>query len=409
MSEERHSSWDAALHTMKKLRAAGHVALLAGGCVRDRLLGRTPKDYDVVTDATPERLQRLFPHSRKVGAAFGVMLVRKFGHDIEVATFRSDGPYSDGRHPDTVTFGTDVEDARRRDFTINDLFFDPFKGRVIDYVGGQADLQARIVQTIGDSYQRFAEDHLRMLRAVRFAAQLGFQIHPDTASAMRQLAPQLATISPERVWMELEMLLTDPSRAEGWALLLETGLRSHLSPAWPGSSDDDAVVQARLAALPPNPVDASLALAAVLCGNTPDAAQGACHALRLSNQATRTVTWLVRSLAAVRAEASLELADLKLLMAQEAWPDLLELLRADLTAVGASLEAYEHIRGRASAIPTAKIAPPPLLSGHDLANMGMSPGPRFGQILDTVYRAQLNEHITARDAAVARARELMNA
>ena len=148
MSDERHSSWDAALHTMEKLRAAGHVALLAGGCVRDRLLRRTPKDYDVVTDATPERVHELFPHSRKVGAAFGVMLVRKFGHDIEVATFRLDGPYSDGRHPDAVTFGTDVEDAQRRDFTINGLFFDPLDDRVIDYVGGQDDLNARIVRTI---------------------------------------------------------------------------------------------------------------------------------------------------------------------------------------------------------------------------------------------------------------------
>jgi len=393
---------------MKKLRAAGHASLLAGGCVRDRLLGRTPKDYDVVTDATPERVHELFPHSRKVGAAFGVMLVRKFGHDIEVATFRSDGPYSDGRHPDAVTFGTDVEDAQRRDFTINGLFFDPFEDHVIDYVGGQADLEAGTVRTIGDPHQRFAEDHLRMLRAVRFAAQLGFQIHADTAIAMRQLAPELSTISPERVWMELEMLLTDPSRAAGWALLLKTRLRSYLSPAWPDSSEDDAAVQARLTALPSHPVDASLALAATLCSFAPDAAQGVCHALRLSNQATRTVTWLVRSLPAVRAEASLELADLKLLMAEQAWPGLLELLRADLAAVGASLEAYERIRVRTAAIPTAKIAPPPLLSGHDLCDMGVSPGPRFGQILDTVYREQLNERIRARDAALDRARELMH-
>ncbi len=407
MSDERHSSWDAALRTMKKLRAAGHVALLAGGCVRDRLLRRTPKDYDVVTDATPERVHEFFPHARKVGAAFGVMLVRKFGHNIEVATFRSDGPYSDGRHPDAVTFGTDVEDAQRRDFTINGLFFDPFDDRVIDYVGGQADLDARIVRTIGDPHQRFAEDHLRMLRAVRFAAQLGFQIHPDTTEAMRQLAAELSTISPERVWMELAMLLTDPSRANGWALLMETGLRPHLSPAWPENSTDDAIVQARLTALPPHPVDASLALAATLGSFTPDAAQGVCHALRLSNQVTRTVTWLIRSLPTVRAEASLELADLKLMMAQDAWPDLLELLTTDLTTVGPSLEAYERIRDRASAIPAAKIAPPPLLSGRDLCDLGMSPGPRFGQILDAVYRHQLNEQITSREAAVARARELM--
>ncbi|MCH7994391.1 MAG: CCA tRNA nucleotidyltransferase, partial [Planctomycetes bacterium] len=194
----------AALRILEKLRARGHTALLAGGCVRDMLLSIPPKDYDVATDATPKRVVRIFPRSRTVGAKFGVVLVRQYGHDIEVATFRSDGTYSDGRHPDTVVFGTDVEDARRRDFTINGLFFDPIEERVIDHVDGRRDLEAGVIRTIGEPEARFAEDHLRMLRAIRFAARLGFVIEPRTMAAIKCLAQRLGDISTERVWLELE-------------------------------------------------------------------------------------------------------------------------------------------------------------------------------------------------------------
>ncbi|MBU0718712.1 MAG: CCA tRNA nucleotidyltransferase, partial [Planctomycetes bacterium] len=185
MTTQRHTAWDAALQIIKRLRAEGHTALLAGGCVRDRLLAQTPKDFDIVTDAPPERVKEIFPRARKVGAKFGVMLIRKYGFDTEVATFRSDGTYSNGRHPDQVTFSSDIEDAQRRDFTINGLFHDPIEDLVIDYVGGRADLEARILRTIGNPEQRFGEDHLRMLRAVRFASRLGFEIEPTTMAAIR--------------------------------------------------------------------------------------------------------------------------------------------------------------------------------------------------------------------------------
>ncbi len=409
MSPQHYDPWDAALNTIKKLRAQGHVAFLAGGCVRDKLLQHTPKDYDVVTDATPKRVKEIFPRARQVGAQFGVMLVRRFGHDIEVATFRSDGPYSNGRHPDAVTFGTDVEDARRRDFTINGLFLDPIDGRIIDHVNGREDLEAGIIRTIGQPAQRFAEDHLRMLRAVRFTARLCFRMEPATAAAIKRLAGYLETISPERVWMELEMILTDPTRARGWSLLVETGLRAHLAPAWPQNAGENRVIESRLAALPPHRIDAPFALAATLCGSTPDEAGHVCRSLRLSNKLSHAVLWMIRSLPMVHNEASLELADLKLLMAERHWADLLELLRADLTATGADLDPHERVCRCAAAIPAEAVAPPPLVTGDDLCDMGMSPGPRLGEILRAIYRGQLNERITTHEDAVAMARELMNA
>jgi poly(A) polymerase len=407
MNTQRHSAWDAALDTIHKLRAQGHVAFLAGGCVRDRLLNRTPKDYDVATNATPEHMQRIFPRARQVGAKFGVLLVRRFGQDIEVATFRTDGPYTDGRHPDSVTFGTQEEDARRRDFTINGLFFDPIENRVIDYIGGREDLAAGIIRTIGEPDRRFAEDHLRMLRAVRFAARFGFKIDPGTREAVTRLAGQLTTISAERVWMELAMILTECTRAIGWSLLVETGLRHHLVSGWSAGGDEDAVIQARLAALPCRLLDAPLVLAAVLCERTPGEAGRICRALRLSSRLARAVVWMVGSLPAVRGDGPLELADLKLLMAEEPWPSLLELLRINLVAMRADPEPYEHLRRRAAAIAPDEVSPPPLLSGDDLRDMGMSPGPRLGKVLESIHRAQLNEQITAREEAVAMARELM--
>ena len=404
------------------------------------LLDRTPKDYDVATDAIPTRVQELFPQARLVGAKFGVVLVRKSGFDTEVATFRSDGPYSDGRHPDAVTFGTEIEDARRRDFTINGLFLDPLDDRVIDYVGGRDDLTAGVIRTIGDPDHRFSEDHLRMLRAVRLAARLGFTIEPHTASAIERLAPNLKAISPERIWQELEEILTAPTRAAGWSLLVQLGLVDHLASGLRVDRRPDSAIQRRLAALSDEPIDPALALAASLCDDGVDAAKDVCRALRLSNRLTQAVVWLVRSLPMLRPESDLELADLKILMAKPNWPHLLELLRVDLAAAdtpasrstggllgggadssvllggqaaptqwaaaNADLTPYESVRRRAEAIDSADITPPPLLSGDDLAALGMPPGPKFGEILKTVYRAQLNMKITTRDEAITKAGEL---
>jgi poly(A) polymerase len=407
MKSEPHDARDAAVQIVEKLRAKGHAAVFAGGCVRDMLLSCAPKDYDVATDATPPQVREAFPRSRKVGAKFGVMLVRKFGHDIEVATFRTDGTYSDGRHPDEVTFGTEVEDSQRRDFTINGLFFDPIEEHLIDHVGGRADLNARIIRTIGDPDRRFAEDHLRMLRAVRFAARLGFTIEPGTLEAIKRSAPHLRAISPERIWQELEAILTAPTRAVGWRILVETGLRHHLAPGWVSTPDEDEMTRRRIEALPPYPIDAPLGLAALLCPRPRGEASKICRALRLSNRQAKAALWLVDSLPTARNEGSLELADLKTLMAQEDWPELLELLRADLPATGSDRRPYERLTTRAVSVPSEKIAPRPLLGGDALGAMGMPQGRRFGQILETVYRAQLNEQIVTRMDAIELGRRLM--
>lgn len=406
MTPNLQRAQDAALYVIKQLCAANHKAYLAGGCVRDRLLGKTPKDYDVATDATPDRVNALFPRSRKVGAKFGVMLVRKFGQDIEVATFRSDGTYSDGRRPDDIHFADEESDARRRDFTINGMFFDPVEERVIDYVGGQDDLEAGIIRTIGSPRQRFEEDHLRMLRAVRFAARLGFTVHPDTASAITRSAHRLPSISPERIWMELEMLLADASRARGWSLLTETGLQRHLCEAWPAESDD-RLVENRLAALPDSVTCVPVALAATLRAYELGTIKSICRGLRLSNQDSSATTWLVRSLGHVSTNTEMALADLKLLMAHPAWSGLLMLFRADLTARQAPLRPYETLFARAAAITPSRVDPDPLLTGDDLAAMGMQPGPKLGTLLESVRRAQLNEQIETRKDAEDMARKMM--
>jgi tRNA nucleotidyltransferase/poly(A) polymerase len=399
---------EAAHAIVDALRERGHIALLAGGCVRDMLLGLRPKDYDVATDARPDRVLEAFPNARKVGAKFGVILVRKYGCDIEVATFRTDGRYSDGRRPDAVTFGTAEEDARRRDFTINGLFLDPADNRVIDFVGGREDLERRLVRTIGDPYERFAEDHLRLLRAVRFAAGLGFTVDGPTLNAMKELGRCLSQISAERIWLELALILTHPARVAGWSVIRATGLCDHLVEGWQCASHTGDRIDARLRQLPPRPISPTLALAALWCDDAPNAVSQRAGALRLSNKDRAAVVWIVRTLPRLRDERALDLAELKTLMARRHWPDLLELLRADELAAGRDSSAHGRLVTRAMAIPADAVAPAPLLSGDDLREMGAQPGPHLGRILKTMYRAQLNEEITTLRDAAALARRLLH-
>lgn len=423
MTKAPRSAHDAALDTLRRLRDGGFRALFAGGCVRDQLLGRTPKDYDVATNATPDELLRLFPGARTVGAKFGVVLVRRFGVDVEVATFRRDGEYSDGRHPDEVTFGSEVDDARRRDFTVNGLFFDPIDETVIDYVDGRTDLAARRLRTIGDADQRFREDHLRMLRAIRFAAELDFIIDPDTLSAIQRSADRLRSISPERIWMELARILASPARSRGWRLLLESGLRPHLAADWPDDPAADELAARRLCALPCAARPAVLGLAAAFVNVPPGPAEegpgldaqlgtpergvrerwrrleARCRSLRLSNAETDAVGWFVNSLPLVRGWDELELADLKLLLRNRHWPHLLELLRADLIAQGEESKSVDALRGRAMAVSPDSISPPPLLSGDELLADGFPSGPSLGEAIRALVRAQLNETIRTKDEA----------
>ncbi|MHC4338152.1 MAG: CCA tRNA nucleotidyltransferase, partial [Planctomycetota bacterium] len=218
------TSRQAAIRIVKRLRSNGFQALLAGGCVRDMLLGRPAKDYDVATNAHPKDVMKLFRRTLKVGAKFGVVIVLLENRRVEVATFRTETGYVDGRHPGKVEFAGAAEDASRRDFTINGMFYDPLERKVIDYVNGQADLKKKVVRTIGVPRERFGEDYLRMLRAVRFATQLGFAIEPRTWSAIYRNAKDITGISGERIRMELEGILISPNRSAGVSLLINSGL-----------------------------------------------------------------------------------------------------------------------------------------------------------------------------------------
>jgi len=405
--KRRLSMKAAALGVVQQLQDRGFVALFAGGCVRDMLMGRDPHDFDVATSATPEDVTGLFRRTARVGAKFGVVLVRIGPHSIEVATFRTDGSYSDGRRPDAVVFTTPEEDAHRRDFTINGMFFDPVADAVIDHVGGQADLSAGLMRAIGEPEQRFAEDHLRLLRAIRFAARLGFRIEPQTWSAMCRHASDITRISPERIRMELEGILSHPRRAVALNMLHEAGLLTYL---WPGSEALHSCASQITRTLASLPAEASfeLGLAAMLLPLSKEQIHSACAALRCSNTTEEVVCWLLDKLPALARPAALSLADLKRLMAHAAFDSLLSLFAAMLTAEGADFNALEEFKARAGAIAPEDVAPPPLLTGHDLQEMHLPPGPLYSEILNHVYDAQLNEVVHDRAAAIRMARRLVD-
>jgi len=396
----------AAERIVATLRDAGHVAYFAGGCVRDALMGVEPKDFDVATDATPDQVSRLFRRTKKVGAKFGVVMVRLEGHELEVATFRSEGDYPDHRHPEHVQFTNAQADANRRDFTINGMFFDPVANRVIDDVGGQADLQARIIRAIGNPAERIEEDHLRMLRAVRFASRLGFTIEPGTFEAIRCQAAGIQAISAERIRMELEQILADSNRERGWRLLHALGLSAFLVEGLTFSDDDVDQAARRLAALPAK-VSFPLALATVLHARPEPPARAVCIALRMSTAETDFVTWLLQKLPQARAADHLELADVKQLCADPRFEALVALLRAEADAAGQAPTAADTLARRADAIAAPDVSPAPLVSGDDLLARGVPPGRRLGRILETVFRAQLNEQIANRDEALAMAEGLI--
>mgnify|MGYP001612529768 FL=1 len=406
MKHPDDSAWEAAVEVLRRLHAHGHQAVLAGGCVRDMLLGAVPKDYDVATDAAPHQVLQVFPRAKKVGAKFGVVLVRRHGHEIEVATFRTDGTYSDGRRPDEVVFGTAQDDAHRRDFTMNGLFYDPLLGQIVDYVDGRRDLDAKILRTIGDPDERFREDHLRMLRAVRLAARLGFSIEQGTAEAIRRQAHFLPSISVERIWMELEQILSAPSRGSAWRLMHEFGLDVNLAASWTSHPELDSAARDRLAALPGVPLEPRLPLAALIGSRGVAAVADICRDLRLSNRISENVGWLTTALPTVQ-RRDLSLADFKRLLAGPAWQDLCELLRADLEVSGRGLAAYDSACARAAGIAPDAVAPPPLVTGDDLFALGLTPGPLFGELLDAVYDAQLEESVATKAGALALVRQLL--
>jgi poly(A) polymerase len=375
----------AAIKIVKRLRSYGFEALLAGGCVRDMLLGRPASDYDVATSALPEDVIRLFKHTLKVGAKFGVVIVMMKDIRVEVAMFRAESGYADGRHPATVKFAGAAEDAGRRDFTINGMFYDPVNDKVIDYVNGQVDLQRKIVRTIGKPEERFGEDYLRMLRAVRFSTQLGFEIEPATFSAICTLGENITRISGERIAAELEGILIDPNRSKGVSLLVESGLAEAVFPGFVGEPAKFAVsIVSQLR----KKVDFALALTGLFAGFETKFAIEKCQVLKLSRNQNKHIKFLLTHRDKLLNDR-MSLAELKKLLAEPYFWDLYELQRAIQKARQAGISALVNIRKRIKALGDIELRPKPLLTGHDLIRLGAVPGPALGQLAEEMYIAQL--------------------
>lgn len=435
----------------QRLRESGHRAYLVGGCVRDILLGREPADYDVSTDATPERVQHLFKRSLAVGAQFGVIIVLGDGllddsrdadlPQVEVATFRSDIGYSDGRHPDQVAYtGSAQEDVKRRDFTINALLLDPATGEVLDYVDGRDDLKAGIIRAIGRAEDRFREDKLRMVRAVRFAARFRYAIEVQTFAAIKKLAPEIHQVSPERLRDELTKLLREGSARRGFELLDETGLLLELLPEIarmkgveqpPQYHPEGDVWVHTLLMLENLPAGCSPTLAwGVLLHDvgkpptfTPPAGPGdrirfnehaevgtrmaeeICRRVRFSNEVTEQIEALVANHMRFKDVPQMKPATLKRFVRLPGFDEHLELHRLDCSSSHGHLDNYEFVKQFLRDTPSEEVHPPKLISGDDLIALGLRPGPEFKTILEAVEEAQLNGVLKSREEALRFARE----
>jgi tRNA nucleotidyltransferase/poly(A) polymerase len=394
-----------AVDVVAKLRAGGFETYWAGGCVRDQLLGRQPKDYDVATSARPEQIRQLFGQRRTLalGAAFGVITVlgTKQSGQIEVATFRRDADYSDGRHPDTVTFSTPAEDAERRDFTINGLFFDPQASRVIDFVGGEQDLQRGIVRAIGDPLARFREDKLRLLRAVRFAAAFGFEIESATCQAIEQMAGEIHAVSAERIAAELRLILTHANRRRGVALFAEVGLLKAILPEVAAQQTDASQWLSTLQILEAlDEPGFPLALAA-LVHEFGDAAliDSIGTRLKLANSETSRAGWLVANWRSFEQAREMPWPKLQRLLIAPGAGECVALIAARAAVTGEHQADVDYCRTRL-ALPQADLNPPPLISGNDLITHGIPPGPDYQRFLERVRDEQLEKRVASREAAL---------
>ncbi len=423
----------AARKVVARLREHGHVAYFAGGCVRDLIRGETPKDFDVATNARPEEVQKIFSRTYAVGAHFGVIVVLEDGFQFEVATFRSDGVYLDGRRPTEVHFSSAEEDAKRRDFTINGMFFDPEKEEVIDFVGGRADLEAKLIRAIGDPAQRFAEDRLRMLRAIRFATVLGFAIEPATWKALQQSAPQINDISAERIREELVRIFLSPNRVSGWDLLDESGLMRTILPeldAMKGCEqpeqfhpEGDVFRHTRLMLkLLPETVSVPLVFSVLLhdvakpCTATVDETgrirfnahdrigaemtEQILERLRFSRAEIDATVEMVRQHMVFKDVPRMRVAKLKRFMARPTFDEELELHRVDCASSHRMMENYHFLQRKREEFANEPIIPPPLVRGDDLIALGLKPGPEFGEILEAVETRQLEGSLTSRAEAL---------
>jgi poly(A) polymerase len=414
-----------------RLRDAGHQAYLVGGCVRDLLLGRAPKDFDVATDARPDRVSELFERSEQVGAHFGVVLVRENTAQVEVATFRCDASYSDGRRPDAVRFEGDArQDALRRDFTINALFLDPVTDEVLDFTGGREDLRRRLVRAIGNPEERFQEDHLRLIRAVRFAARLGFEIEPATMAALRRLHGLIERVSLERVRDELARILTEGGARRGFELLDETGLLGDILPevaamkgvAQPPEFHPEGDVWTHTLLLLEKLRNPTLTLAAgALLHDVGKpgtfrvadrirfdrhveegvrVAHGILTRLRFSGEQIEQIEALIANHMRFKDTGQMRESTMKRFLRMHNFAEHLELHRIDCLSGNGKLDTYKRMRARLEELGEEELRPTPLLTGHDLIELGYQPGPAFGKILAAVEDAQLEGRVRNKEDAL---------
>src|SRR5213083_122746 len=416
-----------------RLREQGHIAYFAGGCVRDMVRGLTPKDYDIATDARPEVVQKIFPRTYAVGVHFGVIIVLENDFQFEVATFRSDEAYVDGRHPSAVRFSSPEEDAKRRDFTINGMFYDPVAEEVIDFVGGRADIAARMVRAIGDPAQRFAEDRLRMLRAVRFATALDYKIDSQTWDALLASAPSINQISAERIRDELVRIFLSPNRLRGWDLLDSSGLMRAILPeinAMKGCKqpeqfhpEGDVFEHTRLMLqFLPEKVSVPLVFAVLLH----DVAKPVTATIdetgrirfnghdrigaemtekimlrhRFSGAEIDATVEMVRQHMVFKDVPKMRVAKLRRFMARPTFDDELELHRVDCEGSHRMLDNYEFLLRKRDEFANEPIVPPPLVRGDDLIALGLKPGPKFGKILEAIETRQLEGNLRSREEAL---------
>jgi len=420
---QNHPQREFAVEVVRRLQEAGYTAFWAGGCVRDLLLGKEPKDFDVATDARPESVRQLFGHrqTRAVGAAFGVILVHgpPGAGDVEVATFRAEGPYLDGRRPEHVVFCSPAEDAQRRDFTINGIFYDPLTEQVYDYVGGREDLERKIVRAIGDPHARFREDKLRMLRAIRFAATLDFELDEATAFAIREMAPEIHIVSAERITQELKRMLVDPRRVLALELARQTQLLTEIlpelhplvDPATEAAEFTRWNALLRLLQALPQP-SFELAFAAILYdlpGVTFQSAANIGRRFRLSNKEIDHICWLIKHQHDLDNAPRMPLAQLKRLLASEHIHDLLALKRAEAHAHYRDAPQVEFCEQFLRETPPEQLNPPPLVTGDDLIRHGLRPGPAFKSLLEQIRDAQLEGRIHSREEALQLAAQLQKA
>ncbi|MBU6400398.1 MAG: CCA tRNA nucleotidyltransferase [Verrucomicrobia bacterium] len=424
---------EVATELVRRLQATGATAYWVGGCVRDQLRGQQPADYDIATSARPEQIERLFPQTIAVGRKFGVIIVLEAGHPFQVATFRAEAEYQDGRHPDQVTFADARADARRRDFTVNGLFFDPVRGQLFDWVEGEADLRARVIRTIGEPGERFAEDHLRLLRAVRFAAQLDFVIEPATGAAVQRLAPSIRSVSAERVREELLRAFRPPHAGRGLRLLRETGLLAEILPELvaaetceqPPEHHPEGTVFAHLIRmleqLPPDSPP-SLPWAVVLhdIGKPAtfqrDPESGAIHfyghekigavmaeavlrRLKFPRKQTEEIVACVRQHMQFKDVRQMRKATLRRLLLRPTFPVELELHRLDCLGSHGQLDLYDFLVAARQTLGQEPHLVPPLVTGRDLLALGLAPGPALGALLAEIRDKQLQDELRTREEA----------